>query len=101
MPPPEPRSSTTSPASSFASAVGLPQPSEALNASSGTWPISDIPYRLEVIGSPDSPEADGAVPQHEVFPAKTCWAAFPYFSRTTSVMLGSVMVSSSSDRGCR
>ena len=35
MPPPEPRSSTTSPAWSWASAVGLPQPSEARSASWG------------------------------------------------------------------
>ena len=35
MPPPEPRSSTTWPGSSAASAVGLPQPSEASTASAG------------------------------------------------------------------
>ena len=41
MPPPEPRSSTVSPAFSSASAVGLPQPSEARKASSGR-PVASV-----------------------------------------------------------
>ena len=40
MPPPEPRSSTTSPARSSASAVGLPQPREAATASAGSAVVS-------------------------------------------------------------
>jgi len=39
MPPPEPRSSTVSPAFSSASAVGLPQPSDASTAASGSCPV--------------------------------------------------------------
>jgi hypothetical protein len=38
MPPPEPRSSTVSPARSSATAVGLPHPSEASVAASGKSP---------------------------------------------------------------
>ena len=38
MPPPEPRSRTVSPGFNFASAVGLPQPSEAFRASSRNLP---------------------------------------------------------------
>ena len=52
MPPPEPRSSTTSPSLSSASAVGLPQPSEAITASTGSVPICSASYRFDVIGSP-------------------------------------------------
>src|SRR5688572_6680796 len=54
MPPPEPRSRTVSPSCRSASAVGLPQPSEASSASAGmpaVWPAS---YRSDVIGSQDS-----------------------------------------------
>ena len=51
MPPPEPRSSTVSPGFSCASAVGLPQPSEACSACSGTSPLCCALYRFEVIGS--------------------------------------------------
>ena len=41
MPPPEPRSSTVSPAFNSASAVGLPHPSDAITASTGRTPICD------------------------------------------------------------
>jgi hypothetical protein len=40
-----------------------------------------------VIGSPLSPEADGAVPQQAERPDDTCLAASPYFSRTVSVIV--------------
>ncbi len=50
-----------------------------------------------MIGSPERPEADGAVPQHddgagpqqEARPFCTCRAALPYFSLTMSRMLSS------------
>src|SRR5574337_1729485 len=95
MPPPEPRSSTVSPAFSSASAVGLPQPSEASSAVSGTWPASTASYRLEVIGS-TAPIAAGAAPQQLLTgpqqPALalslTRRAASPYFSRTTCLTSG-------------
>src|SRR6202162_3882192 len=93
MPPPDPRSRTTSPGSIFARAVGFPHPSEARRAFSGTSARSEIAYRFDVIGSPDSPEAD-VFPQHDALPDSACRAASPYFSRTTSVMFWSVMVPS-------
>src|SRR6266540_3810241 len=55
MPPPLPRSRTTSPAWSEASAVGLPQPRDALRASSGIAAASSAVYRSEVIGSAQVP----------------------------------------------
>src|SRR5215472_6325656 len=85
MPPPDPRSSTVSPGLSFASAVGLPQPSEASSASSGIWLICDTSYRLEVIGSQQSGPA-GAPPQQLLPPVVARNAACPYFSLTTSFM---------------
>src|ERR1044071_2085859 len=86
MPPPDPRSSTVSPGFSFASAVGLPQPSDAFTASSGSAPVSPASYRWLVMGS-THPSPDGAAPQ-QAFPppAVTRSAACPYFSFTTSVM---------------
>ena len=42
MPPPEPRSSTVSPGSSAASAVGLPQPRDAATASAGSAAVSPL-----------------------------------------------------------
>src|SRR6185503_4627416 len=65
MPPPDPRSSTVSPAFSSASAVGLPHPSDALSASSGTSPSCVTSYRLDVIGSQQASAALPA-PQHEL-----------------------------------
>src|ERR1700722_1026245 len=92
MPPPEPRSRTVSPALSFASAVGFPQPSEASIASAGIWPDCAASYRFEVIGSQPQLFA-GAAPQHELPPVVTRSAALPYFSFTTSLMFVSVMMS--------
>src|ERR1700685_4619464 len=86
MPPPEPRSRTVSPAFNSASAVGLPQPSEALRAVSGTSPSCAASYRLEVIGSQHSSSAD-APPQQELpTPDWTRSAACPYFSLTTALI---------------
>src|SRR5512132_2512195 len=45
MPPPEPRSSTTSPSRSSATAVGLPQPRLASMAVTGSWSRSSLAYR--------------------------------------------------------
>src|SRR5438105_3287606 len=66
MPPPEPRSSTTSPGLSCASAVGLPQPSEAAMASLGSSDVSPHPYKFDVMES-RSPR-DEALPQQEASP---------------------------------
>jgi hypothetical protein len=51
IPPPEPRSSTTSPGFNLANAAGLPQPSKASRASSGICLAWAASYRSEVIGS--------------------------------------------------
>src|SRR5262249_44653781 len=51
MPPPEPRSRTTSPGWRSARAVGFPHPREARNAVCGTASLSAPQYRFEVIGS--------------------------------------------------
>src|ERR1700686_2172784 len=85
MPPPEPRSSTVSPGFNSASAVGLPQPSEASTAASHTLPAWVASYRLLVMGS-QQPSSAGAAPQHELLPPVTRDAAWPYFSRTISLM---------------
>src|SRR5688572_16484285 len=61
IPPPEPRSSTTSPSCSSASAVGLPQPSDASTASAGNPEVVISSYRSRVIGS--GPH-ELPVPQH-------------------------------------
>src|SRR5208282_2567429 len=81
-PPPEPRSTTTSPAFSFANAVGFPHPKEASMASSGTCPAWEESYRLEVIGSQPNPRA-AVAPQQLLPPVFTRKAAWPYFSFTT------------------
>src|SRR5215471_385640 len=88
MPPPEPRSSTVSPDRSSASAVGLPQPSEAATASAGSEAVSPSVYRFDVIGS-----AAASVPQQAFVeqqeaspPATTFSAALPYLSFTTCLM---------------
>src|SRR5258708_15777947 len=82
MPPPEPRSRTTSPGFNLANAVGLPHPSEACSASSGTCCICDASYRLEVIGS--QLVVASAVPQQ--LPLVPRRAACPYFSFTISLI---------------
>ncbi len=84
MPPPEPRSSTVSPGCNSASAVGLPQPSDACSAVSGTSPAWVASYRAEVIGSQQLARS-GALPQQPDPPARTRVAASPYLPRTTSL----------------
>src|SRR3990167_965336 len=84
MPPPEPRSRTTSPGLSSASAVGFPQPSEAATASAGSAAVSPAAYRFEVMVS-HSPREE-ALPQHELPPEVTRSAALPYFSFTISLI---------------
>ena len=56
MPPPEPRSNTTSPSCKSATAVGLPQPRLARTASAGSWPSSASSY-----WDAPRPSASGAV----------------------------------------
>src|SRR5581483_11388772 len=58
MPPPDPRSSTVCPGSSDISAVGLPQPSDAATAASGSVDVSSSVYRLDVMGPQDPPQHD-------------------------------------------
>src|SRR6266516_2993731 len=93
MPPPLPRSSTTSPGESEARAVGLPQPSEAFTASSGSSSTSSPEYRFEVIGEPLEPQHDPA--------SLTRRARSAYLVRTASRRLSeltSVIGRSSIDR---
>src|SRR5580704_8584825 len=86
MPPPDPRSSTVSPALSFAKAVGLPQPSEARTAFSGICPVWSALYKLDVIGSTLQQSRAGLAPQQELPPVVTLSAAWPYFSLTISLI---------------
>src|SRR6266566_2677807 len=86
MPPPEPRSRTVSPGCSAARAVGLPQPSDASTAPSGSPVVSPASYSCEVMGSPQ---------QLLLFsPSSTRNAAWPYFSRTVSLTSGPLIRSS-------
>src|SRR5216684_2476597 len=88
MPPPEPRSSTTSPACRSASAVGLPQPREASTAWGGSTAVSAGSYRLLEIG-PQCPPPLPPLPspqQPSLFPVNTLSAAWPYLSRTESLI---------------
>ena len=79
MPPPDPRSSTVSPALSSINAVGLPQPSEAVTAASGSVPRSLSLYKFSVISS--VPQRLDPEQQLTSFaPAAARRAAAPYFS---------------------
>src|SRR5215831_18263322 len=69
-PPPEPRSSTVSPGFSLARAVGLPHPSEASRAVSGTPAPSSALYSSDVIGSQLALPADPP-PQQAALPDRT------------------------------
>src|SRR5689334_18951070 len=91
MPPPDPRSRTTSPGWSFARAVGLPQPSEASTADSGIWHVWSSLYRLPVIGSVLAAEEGEAPQQAFPLPWTTRRAASPYFCLTASVIVGVVI----------
>ena len=89
MPPPEPRSRTTSPGFNCASAVGFPHPSEASMASSGICPACEGSYRLEVIGSQPEPLA-AVAPQQllpPLFTRKRCLAIFFFDDFLMSVVL--------------
>src|SRR6266436_9772525 len=88
IPPPDPKSSTTSPGFNFAKAVGLPQPSEACNASPGICSLCAASYRLEVIGSQLVPLASAVPQQLPLFPRS---AACPYFSLKISFMFAPSM----------
>src|SRR5438445_4036033 len=91
MPPPEPRASTTSPGCSSASAVGLPQPSEASTACSGRVAVSAASYRLALTGS--QPSLAAAPPQQAPpCPCSTRRAASPYFARTVSLITESSVI---------
>ena len=84
MPPPEPRSRHRFAGIELASAVGLPQPSEAFSAVSGISPAALSSYRFEVIGSQLPSVAEEPPQQPFVPPFATRRAASPYFSLTIS-----------------
>src|SRR5262249_31193368 len=81
MPPPDPRSSTVWPGSSARRAVGLPQPSDAATAVSGSAPRSASEYRFDVIGSPQHGRPQQPADVEEA-PSVTASASAPYLSRT-------------------
>src|SRR5262245_49310495 len=78
MPPPEPRSRTTSPSRTSAAAVGLPQPRLARTVSTGSLPRSS-PYRLE----PTALEQQDS-PQQPLSARSASTAAAAYRARTSS-----------------
>jgi hypothetical protein len=83
MPPPLPRSSTTSPSRSSARAVGLPHPRDASTAVSGREDAVTESYRSRVMGSLPSGPHPHDVPQHPPLdPEAARTAASPYFRRT-------------------
>src|ERR687889_2722783 len=89
MPPPLPRSSTTSPGQSVASAVGLPHPKDAAPAASGNPSSSSAEYPPPVQSTPTASESSPrspADPQHEAgsIPSSTVRAAPAYLSLTRS-----------------
>ena len=85
MPPPEPRSSTVSPGCNCASAVGLPQPSDASKACSGTSLDCSASYKSDVIGSAPQQLLAASAPQQPLaWPCATRVAASPYLLRTIS-----------------
>src|SRR5690606_17390692 len=82
-----------SPARSSATAVGLPQPSEAATASAGSASRSSVAYRVEPKFSSTS---TGSGPQQAVLPSVTFTAAAAYRRRTVSrrsVVVCSLMTS--------
>src|SRR5215208_2974076 len=89
MPPPLPKSRTTSPGESVARAVGLPHPNEAAPAASGSPPSSSAEYPPPVQSTPSASESSPrspADPQHEAdpVPSSTVSAAPAYLSLTLS-----------------
>src|SRR5438034_657469 len=88
MPPPEPRSSTVSPARSSARAVGLPQPREASTACAGSPAVWAASYSSAEIGSAHVEPPQPGLP----VPWSTWSAAWAYFSRTVSLRFASLIV---------
>ena len=86
MPPPEPKSSTTSPGFKRARAVGFPQPSDASTASTGSPAFCCSSYRFAVIGSTAPAGAASDPQQQEAPPEITRSACPPYLSLTTSLI---------------
>src|SRR5215212_10906638 len=89
MPPPLPRSSTSSPGESVASVVGLPHPKDAAPAAWGSPPSSSAEYPPPVQSTPSASESrprSPAEPQHDDDPApsKADRAAPAYLSLTRS-----------------
>src|SRR5918995_2838469 len=89
MPPPLPRSKTTSPGESVASAVGLPHPKDAAPAACGSIFSSSAEYPPPVQSTPSASESrprSPAEPQHEAVPvpSSTVRAAPAYLSLTRS-----------------
>src|SRR5215217_7099151 len=87
MPPPLPRSSTSSPGESVASVVGLPHPKDAAPAAWGSPPSSSAEYPPPVQSTPSASESSPrspADPQHEAdpIPSSTVSAAPAYLSLT-------------------
>src|SRR5215210_6715879 len=103
MPPPLPRSKTTSPAESVARAVGLPHPKEAAPAAWGS-PLSSLAeYPPPVQSTPRASESrprSPADPQHEDDPApsRTDLAAPAYLSLTRSRNCSTMMLDAPSDQ---
>src|SRR3954462_3447084 len=91
-PAPEPRSSTVSPSDRSATAVGTPQPSDALTAPAGTAARSASSYSRPPNPSFSSAGPQVAAPPPQQPPSPPAVAAAAYRSRTVSrVLLGSVM----------
>ena len=70
MPPPEPRSSTVSPSCRSATAVGLPQPSEASAAASGELAaLLGVVQRFAELAASVSPSQQEPLPQPQLDPS--------------------------------
>ena len=82
MPPPDPRSRTRSPSRRSATAVGLPQPSEARTAASGSSARSRAEYSSAPIVS-GSPEQQ---------PPELAWVAAAAYRMRTSSWIDSIVI---------
>src|ERR1700757_2526482 len=100
IPPPDPRSSTVSPAFSCASAVGFPQPRDAATALLGRPSNSPVAYRFDEIGSQHAfaspPQPQPLCSDLSAASCITRFAASPYLLFTTSLMFSCAIGSSSS-----
>src|SRR5437763_5639790 len=90
IPPPDPKSSTISPSCSSARAVGLPQPSDASTAPSGSVAVSAASYRFELTGSHPQLTVPLQLPRA---PPATRSAACPYFCFTVCLISSPPMCS--------